>query len=60
MENKVKSGKEILNDFFKNIENIPNVDIDIARMLLNLYNQNKLTDTNVKNELSNLPKKDVS
>lgn len=60
MENKVKSGKEILDDFFENIENIPNVDKDIAKMLTNLYSQNKLTDTNVKNELPNLPKKDVN
>lgn len=60
MESKVKSGKEILDDFFKNIENIPNVDKDIAKMLANLYDQNKLTDTNVKNELPNLPKKDVN
>lgn len=58
MESKVKSGKEILDDFFKNIENIPNVDKDIAKMLANLYDQKKLTDTNVKNELPNLPKKD--
>ncbi|HEY9168457.1 MAG TPA: hypothetical protein VIN72_03125 [Lutibacter sp.] len=58
MENKVKSGKEILDDFFLNIENISNVDKDIAKMLSNLYDQNKLTDTNVKNELPNLPKKD--
>ena len=60
MENKVKSGKEILDDFFENIENIPNVDKDISKMLTNLYRQNKLTDTNVKNELPNLPKKDVN
>ncbi len=60
MESKVKSGKEILDDFFEKIENIPNVDKDIAKMLSNLYDQNKLTDTNVKNELPNLPKKDVS
>ncbi len=60
MESKVKSGKEILDDFFENIENIPNVDKDIAKMLSNLYDQNKLTDTNVKNELPNLPKKDVN
>ena len=60
MENKVKSGKEILDNFFENIENIPSVDKDIAKMLTNLYSQNKLTDTNVKNELPNLPKKDVN
>jgi hypothetical protein len=60
MAKKVKSGKEILDDFFENIENIPNVDKDIAIMLTNLYKQSKLTDTNVKNELPNLPKKDVN
>ncbi|MCC9063646.1 hypothetical protein [Flavobacterium piscisymbiosum] len=58
MESKVKSGKEILDDFFKNIENIPDVDKDIAKMLADLYTQGKLTDTNVKNELPKLRKID--
>lgn len=58
MENSVKSGKEILDDFFENIENIENVDKDIARMLADLYKQNKLTDINVKNELPKLRVKD--
>ncbi|WP_158730240.1 MULTISPECIES: hypothetical protein [unclassified Flavobacterium] len=58
MENKVKSGKEILDDFFENIENIENVDKDIAKMLADLYKQNKLTDVNVKNELPKLRIKD--
>lgn len=58
MEKSVKSGKEILDDFFENIENIENVDKDIARMLADLYKQNKLTDINVKNELPKLRVKD--
>lgn len=58
MENKVKSGKEILDDFFGKIESIENVDIDIAKMLADLYQQNKLTDTNVKNELQKLREQD--
>ena len=58
MESKVKSGKEILDDFFENIESIENVDKDIAKMLTDLYAQGKLTDVNVKNELPKLPVKD--
>lgn len=58
MGDKVKSGKEILDDFFENIESIENVDKDIAKMLADLYKQNKLTDVNVKNELPKLRVKD--
>lgn len=54
MAEKVKSGKEILDDFFNSIEEIENVDKDIAKMLFNLYQDDKLTDTNVKNELQKL------
>ena len=54
MKNKVKSGKEIVDDFFKNIENIDGVDKEIAKMLTNLYENDKLTEINVKNELPKL------
>lgn len=59
MSNEVKSGKEILDDFFKEIENIPNVDKALARSLANLYEKDKLTDTNVKNELHTLREQDA-
>ena len=54
MADKVKSGKEILDDFFNGLEEIENVDTDIAKMLSELYQNDKLTDTNVKNELQKL------
>ena len=54
MAEKVKSGKEILDDFFNEIEEIENVDTDIAKMLSELYQNDRLTDTNVKNELQKL------
>lgn len=54
MAENVKSGKEILDDFFKEIEKIENVDKDIAKMLKRLFLEDKLTDTNVKNELQKL------
>ena len=54
MADKVKSGKEILDDFFNGIEEIENVDADIVKMLSELYQNDKLTDINVKNELQKL------
>lgn len=54
MAENVKSGKEILDDFFNGIEKIENVDADIAKLLQRLYQEDKLTDTNVKNELQQL------
>ena len=54
MDNQVKSGKEILEDFFKTIQNIENVDKNLAQSLANLYEQGKLTDTHLKNELQKL------
>ncbi|MBW3522735.1 hypothetical protein ACR79S_05115 [Sphingobacterium spiritivorum] len=60
MGEKVKSGKEILDDFFKGIEEIKDVDKNIASMLVQLYNDDKLTDTNVKNELQKLREQDES
>jgi hypothetical protein len=59
MDNKVKSGKEILDDFFTNISQIKDVDKALAESLTNLYNQGKFSDTHVKNELSNLREKDA-
>jgi hypothetical protein len=50
----VKSGKEILNDFFKEISNIENVDKTIAESLAVLYHNGKLTDKNVVNELQKI------
>lgn len=60
MDNKVKSGKEILDDFFANISKIENVDNRLAESLANLYNQGKLSDINLKNELQKLRDKDVN
>ena len=54
MNETIKSGKQILDDFFNGIEQLPNVDSGIAALLKSLYEQGKLTDTNIKNELQKL------
>jgi hypothetical protein len=53
-ENKVKSGKEILDEFFKDIATIENVDETIANSLADLYANGKLTDKSVVNELQKI------
>lgn len=53
-EKKVKSGKEILDDFFNEISSIENVDNMIAESLSELYMNGKLTDKNVVNELQKI------
>jgi hypothetical protein len=54
MNEKVISGKEMLDNFFANISNVDNVDKSIAEVLSDLYTQGKLSDTNLKNALQNL------
>jgi hypothetical protein len=53
-ENKVKSGKEIADDFFKTIETIEGVDVTIAGCLAELYAQGKLSDKNIINKLQEI------
>lgn len=60
MEKQVKSGKEILEEFFSNIQSMENVDKKLAQSLADLFKQGKLTDANVKNELQQLREKDVN
>ena len=51
---KLKSGKEITDDFFAEIENFEGVDAQIANALKDLYETNKLTEKSITNLLSNL------
>lgn len=53
-ENTVKSGKEILDEFFRDISSIENIDKTIANMLMELYTDGKLTEKAVINELQKI------
>jgi len=55
VDQKIKSGKEVLDEFFNfTLKEIPNVDEGVGRVLLNLYQNNKLTAKNLANALSKL------
>lgn len=53
----IKTGKEILDDFFSNIKDLHGVDEEIAEVISALYSAGKLTDVNLKNSLENLRNK---
>jgi hypothetical protein len=52
MDNPVKSGKEILDEFFNGILNIPDVDEKLASEIKKLYEEGRLTNTNLSNKLT--------
>ncbi len=54
MDEVIKGGKEILDEFFSEIALIPNVDKEIAEALLVLYKRQKLTEKQILNALQAL------
>ncbi len=54
MSDELKSGQEILDEFFSQITNIDGVDMDVAEAVLKLYKDGKMTNTNLSNELSSI------
>jgi len=57
MSEKVKSGRELLDEFFTAITDIEGVEKEVAIVVSNLYREGKLTDTNLSNELDRLRRK---
>jgi len=57
MSGELKSGQEILNEFFSQIMNIDGVDKKVANVVLSLYQNDKLTNTNLSNELNKIREK---
>ena len=51
MTNRIKSGQELLDEFFSGISELGDVDQYTAEVITRLYNDGKLTVTNIANEL---------
>ncbi len=54
MTDRIRSGQEVLDEFFTEIASIEGVDQDVANIVINLYREGKLTDTNLSNELARI------
>ena len=54
MSEEIKSGKEVIDEFFSEILNVEGVDQKTVEKLVELYGENKLTDRNIQNALEEL------
>lgn len=59
MDDKIKSGKDVIDDFFAEIYNIPNADKKTVDALVELYGQGKLSDKNIQNTLDEIVQKEL-
>lgn len=54
MDDDIKSGKQVIDEFFSEIMNIEGLDEKTIKKLASLYNEGKLTDTNIQNAMEEL------
>ena len=54
----IKSGEEILAEFFTGLSDVKGLDEDTVNCIVDLYNTGKLTDKNIANGLAELRKID--
>ena len=51
MSDQIKTGKEVIDEFFAEIMNIEGIDKKTVAKLTSLYNEGKLTNTNILNAM---------
>jgi Glu-tRNA(Gln) amidotransferase subunit E-like FAD-binding protein len=54
MSDEIKSGKQVIDEFFSEIMNIEGIDRKTVEKLTSLYSEGKLTDTNIQNAMEHL------
>jgi len=54
MDKQIKSGKEVIDDFFAEILNVEGTDESTVNKLIELYSERKLTDSNIQNAMEEL------
>jgi len=57
MGKEIKSGKEIVDDFFSEIRSLKNIDKNVVDILEELHKEDKISDTNIINRLDELREK---
>ncbi len=54
MADEVKSGQQVLDEFFSELAEIKEVDKEIADIVIKLYREGKLTNTNLSNAFTRI------
>ena len=60
MSDAIKSGKEVIDDFFAEIMNTEGTDKRTVEKLASLYREGKLTDTNIQNAMDQLLQEELN
>lgn len=60
MSDEIKSGKQVIDEFFSEIMNIEGVDKKTVEKLASLYSKGKLTDTNIENAMAQLLQEELA
>ena len=60
MTDRIRSGQEVLDEFFTEIASIEGVEQDVANIVISLYRDGKLSDTNLSNELARIREEKTS
>ena len=60
MSEEIKSGKDVIDEFFSEIYNIDNVDEMTVEALVSLYDEGKLTDKNIQNAMEDLVQQELN
>ena len=59
MDDKIKSGKEVIDEFISEIYNIENADQKTVEAIVALYSKKKLSDANLQNALNDLLQREL-
>ena len=54
MSAEIKSGEEIVNEFFSGLSSAEDLDADTVSCIVDLFNSGKLSDRNITNGLADL------
>jgi len=57
MSDEIKSGKQILDEFFQEMKVIPEIDENVVNTIIGLYAEGKLSEKNLANALLELREK---
>lgn len=60
MSDQIKSGKDVIDEFFAEILNVEGVDEKTVEKLIELYGGNKLSDSNIQNALEELKQAELT
>lgn len=60
MADVIKSGKDVIDDFFAEIFNIPDLHEKTVQKLITLYSTGKLTETNLQNALDKIIEEELN